>query len=78
MQSPIDQLQPSITISHLIVITPSDHQQLVDWSSRYEIPIPLREDTVELRQRAVAPMLPAAPPPLVPSDDTYIYGIKQS
>jgi hypothetical protein len=64
----IDQLQPSITISHLIVITPSDHQQLVDWSSRYEIPIPLREDTVELRQRAVAPMLPAAP--LVPYDSS--------
>ena len=67
LPSPIDhinQLQPSITISHLIIITPSDHQQLVDWSSRYEIPIPLREDTVELRQRAVAPMLPAAP--LVP------------
>jgi hypothetical protein len=34
VQSPIDQLQPSITITHLIVITPSDHQQLVDWSSR--------------------------------------------
>ena len=71
LPSPIDhinQLQPSITISHLIVITPSDHQQLVDWSSRYEIPIPLREDTVELRQRAVAPMLPAAP--LVPYDSS--------
>jgi hypothetical protein len=52
------------------VITPSDHEQLVDWSSRYDIPIPLREDTVELRQLAIAPAPVAPVAPLVPYDSS--------
>jgi hypothetical protein len=51
--SPILPILPSVSVSVGMslnfVITPSDHEQLVDWSSRYDIPIPLREDTVELR-----------------------------
>ena len=35
-----------------VVITPSDSQLVAaEWSSRFELPVPLREDTVELRQR---------------------------
>ncbi len=30
------------------------HQQRVDWSSRYHVPLPLQEETVELCQRDVA------------------------
>ncbi len=37
--SPIEQPQTftSVSVSVNIVITPSDNQQLLDWSSRYEI-----------------------------------------
>jgi hypothetical protein len=35
------------------VITPSDSQLVAaEWSSRFELPVPVREDTVELRQRS--------------------------
>jgi hypothetical protein len=72
MESPILD-QPSITVSVGLsvnfIISPSDHQQLVDWSSRYDVPLPLREDTVELLQRAVAPVAPVTEHPLVPYDD---------
>ncbi|EFX71017.1 hypothetical protein DAPPUDRAFT_256316 [Daphnia pulex] len=83
MESPIiDQIvdQPSIAVSVggwsvlsvNFMISPSDHQQLVDWSSRYEIPLPLREDTVELLQRNVAPVAPfAVDHPLVPYDSSH-------
>jgi len=68
--SPIEQPQTftSVSVSVNIVITPSDNQQLLDWSSRYEIPVPIREDTVELRERAVVPVVPAAR--LVPYDSS--------
>jgi hypothetical protein len=70
MESPIID-QPSTTVSVglsvNVIISPSDHQQLVDWSSRYDVPLPLREDTVELRPRDVAPH---AVRPLVPYDSS--------
>ncbi len=72
--SPILPILPSLSVSVGMslnfVITPSDHEQLVDWSSRYDIPIPLREDTVELRQLAIAPALVAPVAPLVPYDSS--------
>ncbi|EFX70009.1 hypothetical protein DAPPUDRAFT_113060 [Daphnia pulex] len=65
--------QPSITVSVGLsvnfIISQSDHQQLVDWNSRYDVPLSLREDTVELLQRAVAPVGPVTERPLVPYDD---------
>jgi len=58
----------SVGVSFQVVITPSDHQQLVDWSSRYDIPVPLREDTVELLQRVVTLVVQVAA--LVPYDSS--------
>ncbi|EFX78059.1 hypothetical protein DAPPUDRAFT_105562 [Daphnia pulex] len=58
----------SVRVSFNIVITPSDHDQLAEWRSRYDIPVPIREDTVELRQRAVIPV--AQTVPLVPYDSS--------
>ncbi len=69
VQSPIlPSISVSVGMSLNFVITPSDHQQLVNWSSRYDIPIPIREYTVELRQLAVAPAPVAPEAPLVPND----------
>ncbi len=63
--SPIEHPQ-TISGSVGVSFTPSDHQQLGDWSSRYDIPVPERVDTVELRQRVVTPIVHAAA--LVPYD----------
>lgn len=62
--SPIDLPQSigvSVSVSFNIVITPSDHEQLAEWSSRYDIPVPIREDTVKLRQRVVIPVAQTVP-----------------
>ncbi len=41
------------------VITPSDSQLVAaEWSSWYDLPIPVREDTVELRVRPTEPTQP--------------------
>lgn len=69
-QSPIEQPQTftSVSVSVNIVITSSDNQQLLDWSSRYKIPVPIRENTFELHERALVPVVPAAR--LVPYDSS--------
>ena len=71
MVSPIlPSISVSVGMSLNFVITPSDHEQLVDWSSRYDIPIPIREYTVEIRQLAVASAPFAKVAPLVPYDSS--------
>ena len=48
------------------VFTPSDsQQQLADWSSRYDIPIPVREESVELIRRASTVIVQQLPAPVI-------------
>ena len=63
-----------ISILVSFVITPSGESQLhfssialAEWSSRYNIPIPLLEDSVDLRQLRSAEV--ALPPPATADDD---------
>jgi hypothetical protein len=48
-----------VNIVNTPVITPSDSQLVAaEWSSRCDLPIPVREDTVELRVRPSEPTQP--------------------
>ncbi|EFX81079.1 hypothetical protein DAPPUDRAFT_102590 [Daphnia pulex] len=61
--SPIEVLVTSlaqVTITHQVTISPADEIHLAEWSSRFSLPVPAREETVELRQgTADQPSIPA-------------------
>ncbi len=79
--SPIEVLVTSlaqVTITHQVTInTYADEIHLEEWSSRFSLPVPVREETVELRQgTADQPPIPATADQSDDSDnedDTEVY-----